>query len=81
MSDLTEADRTFEELGYEKIKNTKEEYLCYHKNKEWSAFAEYYFIFYYGDTIQMRTNKTIITAEEMKAVCKKCYELGIRGDF
>ena len=73
---MSEADKLFEELGYnisEKLKNG----IVYLKETD-EEDMEISFIDYddYGETVEVDKFNRLITMQELKAINKKCKELG-----
>ena len=75
---MTEADKMFEELGYEKAEDN-EDFIAY-QNREIAKLIEIYCNRKTISVYEVIDNETLLTGEitmpELKAINKKCEELG-----
>ena len=70
---MSEADAMFEELGYEKRENNLE--IKYIKN-DVAMGEKFYFEIMFVKVSKLVKSKQLLTPYELKAITKKCEELG-----
>ena len=73
------ADKMFEELGYEKIADCKQEDIsaCIYENrKKYSIYNEIKIIIFHYKTKKITLDTDYISMQELQAINEKCKELG-----
>ena len=74
---MSEADKIFEELGYEKIEDNRTDIACIYVNyKKYSMFTTIVRVIFHYKTKKITVANEYMTMQELKAINKKCEELG-----
>lgn len=72
-----EADKMFEELGYEKNEDIRTDLGCvYHTMVKHCIYNEFPKIIFHNKFKSISIQKDYITMQELQAINKKCEELG-----